>query len=311
MFSGLSFLDLPPAGLGHHRRMRPGGPAAAARPVVADRARWPSSSRCWSWSRWCRSSAGRPTTSCPTSRPAGSTRRSTCPRTTSPTRRPAALPALHAQKPFYFYPYRHVTRASLNNVLIIGSGTGNDAAVALSEGAKHVDAVEIDPVLPQIGRVHPDHPYQNPRLTLHIADGREYLQNTEQEVQPDRVRAARLAERAGRAVRPPPGELPAHRAVAGRGQVAAGPRRHVRDVQLLRAVPVQPVRHHDRRTSTTGRPAPRWARRSAAAGWPCSPSARPGRCRTARATGTAPRSPRPPTTTRSRTCRTRPPGTYL
>ena len=88
------------------------------------------------------------------------------------------LPALHAQKPFYFYPYRHVTRASLNNVLIIGSGTGNDAAVALSEGAKHVDAVEIDPVLPKIGRVHPDHPYQNPRLTLHIADGREYLQNT-------------------------------------------------------------------------------------------------------------------------------------
>jgi hypothetical protein len=88
------------------------------------------------------------------------------------------LPALHAQKPFYFYPYRHVTRASLNNVLIIGSGTGNDAAVALSEGAKHVDAVEIDPVLPKIGRAHPDHPYQNPRLTLHIADGREYLQNT-------------------------------------------------------------------------------------------------------------------------------------
>ncbi len=89
------------------------------------------------------------------------------------------LPALHAQKPFYFYPYRHVTRASLNNVLIIGSGTGNDAAVALAEGAKHIDAVEIDPVLPQIGRVHPDHPYQNPRLTLHIADGREYLQNTD------------------------------------------------------------------------------------------------------------------------------------
>jgi hypothetical protein len=89
-----------------------------------------------------------------------------------------SLAAMHAQKPFYFYPYRHVTRAALNNVLIIGSGTGNDAAVALAEGARHVDAVEIDPVLPQIGRAHPDHPYQNPRLTLHIADGREYLQNT-------------------------------------------------------------------------------------------------------------------------------------
>jgi hypothetical protein len=89
-----------------------------------------------------------------------------------------SLPAMHAQKPFYFYPYRHVTPASLNNVLIIGAGTGNDAAVALAEGAKHVDAVEIDPVLPKIGRAHPDHPYQNPRLTLHVADGREYLQNT-------------------------------------------------------------------------------------------------------------------------------------
>src|SRR5215510_10608534 len=89
------------------------------------------------------------------------------------------LPALHAQEPFYFYPYRHVTRASLNHVLIIGSGTGNDAAVALAEGAKHVDAVEIDPVLPQIGAAHPNHPYQNPRLSLHIADGREYLQNTD------------------------------------------------------------------------------------------------------------------------------------
>ncbi|HEX7265977.1 MAG TPA: spermidine synthase [Streptosporangiaceae bacterium] len=90
-----------------------------------------------------------------------------------------SLPAMRAQKPFYFYPYRHVTRAALNNVLIIGAGTGNDAAVALAEGAKHVDAVEIDPVLPQIGRAHPDRPYQNPRLTLHIADGREYLQNTD------------------------------------------------------------------------------------------------------------------------------------
>src|SRR5205823_6641581 len=48
---------------------------------------WPSSSRCWSWSRCCRSSGGRRTTSWPTSRPPGSPRRSTCRRTTSPTRR--------------------------------------------------------------------------------------------------------------------------------------------------------------------------------------------------------------------------------
>ena len=215
------------------------------------------------------------------------------------------LPALHAQKPFYFYPYRHVTRASLNNVLIIGSGTGNDAAVALSEGAKHVDAVEIDPVLPQIGRVHPDHPYQNPRLTLHIADGREYLQNTNKKYNlivfalPDSLSAL-----AGQGA-PPPGELPAHRAVAGRGQVAAGPRRHVRDVQLLRAVPVQPVRHH-----APGRLPPGSLRRGgAAAGRPPAlrPHRPPGRAgaELRERTGTAPRWPRPPTTIRSRTCRTR------
>ena len=33
----------------------------------------------------------------------------------------------------------------LGNVLVIGSGGGNDVAIALKQGAKHVDAVEIDP----------------------------------------------------------------------------------------------------------------------------------------------------------------------
>lgn len=92
-----------------------------------------------------------------------------------------SLPVLHAQKKFYFYPYRHVTKASLQDELIIGAGSGNDVAVALSEGARHIDAVEIDPSLLQIGRQsHPDHPYQNPRVTAHVADGREYLENTSQ-----------------------------------------------------------------------------------------------------------------------------------
>ncbi len=80
---------------------------------------------------------------------------------------------------FYFFPYRHVTPQSLGNVLIIGAGTGNDVAVALSEGARHIDAVEIDPRLPAVGRqYHPDHPYQDPRVTAYVADGRQYLQDT-------------------------------------------------------------------------------------------------------------------------------------
>jgi hypothetical protein len=89
-----------------------------------------------------------------------------------------SLTVMREQKQFYFYPYRHVIPAGLGNVLIIGAGTGNDSAVALSEGARHVDAVEIDPLLLQIGRSHPNHPFQNPRLTTHVADGRAYLQNT-------------------------------------------------------------------------------------------------------------------------------------
>jgi len=89
-----------------------------------------------------------------------------------------SLALLHRQKAFYFYPYRHLTNASLGNVLIIGSGTGNDAAVALSEGARHVDTVEIDPLLVRLGNRHPNHPYSSPRLTAHVDDGRAYLQNT-------------------------------------------------------------------------------------------------------------------------------------
>src|SRR5215467_1810417 len=89
-----------------------------------------------------------------------------------------SLAVMHKQKAFYFYPYQHVTKASLGNVLIIGSGTGNDAAVALSEGARHVDTVEIDPLLVRLGHMHPNHPYSSPRLTAHVDDGRAYLQNT-------------------------------------------------------------------------------------------------------------------------------------
>ena len=90
-----------------------------------------------------------------------------------------SLTVLARQKPFYWYPYRHVNKAGLDNVLIIGAGTGNDTAVALASGAKHIDAVEIDPELLRLGEQRaPSQPYSNPRVTLHVADGREYLQDT-------------------------------------------------------------------------------------------------------------------------------------
>jgi hypothetical protein len=87
---------------------------------------------------------------------------------------------LRRLEPFYFFPYRHVHR-TLNNVLIVGAGNGNDVAVALSEGARHVDAVEIDPEIQALGRrLHPNQPYENPRVSVHINDGRAYVQQNHQ-----------------------------------------------------------------------------------------------------------------------------------
>jgi len=52
-------------------------------------------------------------------------------------------------------------------------------ALALSRGATRVDAVEIDPRLAQIGaQRHPDRPYADPRVFVHIDDGRAFLERS-------------------------------------------------------------------------------------------------------------------------------------
>jgi SAM-dependent methyltransferase len=62
------------------------------------------------------------------------------------------------------------------DVLVIGAGTGNDVSRALAWGARRVDAVEIDPVIQRLGaRDHPDRPYDDPRVSVHIDDGRNFL----------------------------------------------------------------------------------------------------------------------------------------
>ena len=79
----------------------------------------------------------------------------------------------------YNVPFERAT-GTLEDVLIIGAGTGNDVAAALSRGAGHIDAVEIDPRLYEIGRaLHPNRPYHDPRVEIHITDGRAYLEQTE------------------------------------------------------------------------------------------------------------------------------------
>ena len=79
----------------------------------------------------------------------------------------------------YQRPYQRFT-GNLGNVLIVGAGNGNDVAAALEAGAQHVDAVEIDPVLQDLGaQYHPLRPYDDPRVTRITNDGRAYLQQTD------------------------------------------------------------------------------------------------------------------------------------
>ncbi|RJP23083.1 MAG: hypothetical protein C4520_07005 [Candidatus Abyssobacteria bacterium SURF_5] len=67
----------------------------------------------------------------------------------------------------------------LDEVLIVGAGTGNDVAGALRNGARHVDAVEIDPVIIDVGeRLHPEQPYSSERVTRINDDARSFFHRT-------------------------------------------------------------------------------------------------------------------------------------
>ena len=79
----------------------------------------------------------------------------------------------------YNTPYKRLPKDRLDDVLVVGAGSGSDVAIALRKGARHVDAVEIDPRILQLGRQHnPDHAYQDSRVTTHTNDGRAFLQST-------------------------------------------------------------------------------------------------------------------------------------
>ena len=81
--------------------------------------------------------------------------------------------------PFYEQVYRWFPDRTYDRVLIVGAGSGTDVAVALEHGAGHVDAVEIDPKIQEIGvREHPNRPYDDPRVTRIIDDGRAFLRRT-------------------------------------------------------------------------------------------------------------------------------------
>ena len=87
-------------------------------------------------------------------------------------------PAMRATREYYDFPYRARPRA--NAVAIVGAGSGNDVAAALRSGAKHVDAIEIDPaVLLAEKNNHPERPYGDPRVRPIVTDARSFFRTTE------------------------------------------------------------------------------------------------------------------------------------
>ncbi|PYQ88300.1 MAG: hypothetical protein DMG03_04180 [Acidobacteria bacterium] len=84
--------------------------------------------------------------------------------------------------PGYLLPHilnKESGAAPFDEVLIVGAGSGNDVAAALQSGVGHVDAVEIDPAIFAIGkRDHPEHPYDDRRVTVYIDDGRSFVRRS-------------------------------------------------------------------------------------------------------------------------------------
>ena len=112
----------------------------------------------------------------------------------------------------YRTPYLRLPGNPLDDVLIIGAGSGSDVAIALSKQARHVDAVDIDPRILQIGvEQNPDRPYADKRVKMHTNDGRAFLESTGRKYDLVPFRAAQLADAGQRGLADPARIVPVHR----------------------------------------------------------------------------------------------------
>ena len=83
------------------------------------------------------------------------------------------------RRPYQLFREIHGRRPE--SVLVLGAGTGNDVAVALGEGVSRVVAVEIDPVILEIGReLNASAPYDDARVHAVVDDARHYLRASEE-----------------------------------------------------------------------------------------------------------------------------------
>ena len=82
------------------------------------------------------------------------------------------------EREFYDLPYL-IKKNLPRDVLIVGSGSGNDVAAANRFDIKNISAVEIDPIIADLGlKYHPESPYSNPNVNLNIDDARTFIKNS-------------------------------------------------------------------------------------------------------------------------------------
>jgi hypothetical protein len=102
--------------------------------------------------------------------------------TIDPTRHPptAGAPADTLGESRARYTLPHVIRPGAQTALVLGSGGGLDVEVALLQGVRAVDAVDIDPGLIEIARRwSANGVYDDPRVQVHVDDARAFLERTE------------------------------------------------------------------------------------------------------------------------------------
>ena len=84
--------------------------------------------------------------------------------------------AISMLKSYYNFPFE---RRQAKDVLVLGSGAGNDVAAALRHKVNTVTAVEIDPLVLHYGRnFHPEKPYLSSKVTIVNDDARAFLNQT-------------------------------------------------------------------------------------------------------------------------------------
>jgi hypothetical protein len=77
----------------------------------------------------------------------------------------------------YNVPYQFAPAPG--SVLVLGSGMGNDVAAALRNSNARITAVEIDPLILELGeKLHFEKPYQSDRVHIINDDARSYIQNS-------------------------------------------------------------------------------------------------------------------------------------